>query len=52
MQVAKDVELLVTGQVERYEWHFFTSPVTGKIGPTEALFELLDQNGIKVMFHP
>lgn len=51
-QVAKDVELMVTGQVDSVSWVFFKSPVTGKIGPSEGLYQLLIQNGISVFFVP
>lgn len=50
--MAKDVELMVTGQVDSVSWVFFKSPVTGKIGPSEGLYQLLIQNGISVFFVP
>jgi RHS repeat-associated protein len=50
-QVAKDLELLRTGQVEAVYWHFYRSPVTGKIGPSNPLQRALGAAGIKVIVH-
>ena len=50
-QVAKDVELIHSGQVDGAVWHFFRSPVTGEIGPSAPLYQLLDQNGIGIVIH-
>jgi RHS repeat-associated protein len=48
IQVAKDVELLFTGQVDSVSWVFFPSPITGLFGPSGPLYNLLIQNGISV----
>jgi RHS repeat-associated protein len=50
-QIAKDVELLQSGQVLGVEWHFFRSPVTNAIGPSGPLSKWLMQNGIRVIIH-
>jgi hypothetical protein len=50
LQVSKDVELLVTGQVNSYSWVFFQSPITGAGGPSGPLYNLLIQNGIYVYY--
>jgi hypothetical protein len=53
-QVAKDVELrrLQPGRVRDVEWHFATSPSTGRVGPTPALERLLRKNHIKIVYDP
>jgi hypothetical protein len=50
-QIAKDAELLGTGQVSGVTWHFFQSPVTGLSGPSGPLLEALEQAGIDVEIH-
>ena len=50
-QIVKDVELVNTGQVNSVTWHFFTSPVTGKGGPSGPLFDALQKAGINVNIH-
>jgi len=50
-QVAKDVELIHNGDIDGAVWHFFRSPVTGEIGPSGPLYQLLDQNGIGIVIH-
>ena len=49
LQVAKDSELLQSGQVTEVIWHFYQSPVTGEIGASQPLLDLLDQKGIKYL---
>jgi RHS repeat-associated protein len=50
-QIAKDVELLNSGDVNGVTWHFFESPVTGLKGPSAPLVKLLQDNGINVIIH-
>jgi len=50
-QIGKDAELLGTRQVEGYTWHFFQSPVTGRIGPSGPLQQALENAGIGVEVH-
>ncbi len=50
-QIAKDVELIKKEQVAGVTWHFFTSPVTGRGGPSKPLEELLRKSGIKIERH-
>lgn len=50
LQVAKDVELMITGMVDSASWVFFPSPITGVGGPSGPLFDLLTQNGISVYY--
>lgn len=47
----KDVELIRTGRINSSTWHFFSSPVSGSIGPSAPLGELLQKNGIGVVIH-
>ena len=35
------------GDIEGAHWHFFRSGVTGKIGPSAPLRNLLEEHGIK-----
>jgi hypothetical protein len=51
-QIAKDVELINSGQIQGSTWHFFQSPVTGMGGPSQPLLNALQQNGINVIIHP
>jgi RHS repeat-associated protein len=51
LQISKDAELMGTGAVDDVVWHFFRSPITGKMGPSQPLFEALLRNGIKVIKH-
>ena len=47
MQIAKDTELMATGQVKEVKWVFFESPVTGKAGASQPLLDALKKAGIK-----
>ena len=51
LQIEKDAELLNSGRVAGYEWHFFQSPVTGRLGPSQPLLNELQRNGINVILH-
>lgn len=50
-QIAKDVELMNTGQVNGVTWHFFQSPATGVGGPSQPLLNMLRQSGIGIINH-
>jgi RHS repeat-associated protein len=50
-QVAKDAELIATREIEGAVWHFFTSPVTGKGGPSGPLARELGKAGIQIIIH-
>ena len=50
-QAAKDLYLLDQGIVKRVEWHFYKSPVTGKIGPSLPLLQRLSTKGIHIVIH-
>ena len=52
IQIAKDVELLYEGEVKGVVWHFYRSPLNGKIGPTEPLRDMLIQNLFGLEMHP
>ena len=45
-ELARDVKLLRSGQVDRVQWEFSRSGVTGKSGPTGPLKQKLDKFGI------
>lgn len=49
LQISKDAELLNAGRVNGVDWHFFQSPVTGVGGPSQPLFNALQQNGFNVI---
>lgn len=38
-------------EVTKAVWDFYPSPVTGKVGPTRGLRELLEEYGIKIKIH-
>jgi len=48
-ELARDIKLLRSGQVEAVEWHFFPSPTTGLSGPTGPLRAKLIQFGITIV---
>ena len=51
-QIIKDAFLLQNNPaVQAVEWHFFRSPVTGKVGPSRPLFDFLIENGFKAIIH-
>lgn len=47
-QINKDVNLLNSGTVQSVEWHFYPSPITGQVGPTGPLEQMLKQNNIGI----
>lgn len=51
IQVMKDAWLLGTYKVDRVVWHFFRSEITGKIGATQNLMDLLTRYGIEYIIH-
>jgi len=52
-QIKKDIEILQTVKkgVVNYEWHFFRSSITGKIGADVRLIQLLESGGIRIVIH-
>ncbi len=50
-QIAKDTELLQTGNVQGVTWNFFTSPVTGRGGPSGPLYNALQNAGFGVVIN-
>ena len=52
LQIAKDIELIRTGQISGCIWHFFRSPQTGRVGPSAPLLQKLQQAGIHIQIYP
>ncbi|HEU4730906.1 MAG TPA: SpvB/TcaC N-terminal domain-containing protein [Kofleriaceae bacterium] len=50
-QIAKDAELMATGQIKGATWHFFESPVTKLGGPSGPLRQALEAAGIGIVVH-
>jgi RHS repeat-associated protein len=50
-QIAKDAELIQSGQIQGAAWHFFQSPLTGLGGPSGPLANALRQAGIQIIIH-
>ncbi|HET7505672.1 MAG TPA: SpvB/TcaC N-terminal domain-containing protein [Kofleriaceae bacterium] len=50
-QIAKDTELMATKQIQGATWHFFKSPVTGRVGPSGPLRQALEKAGIGIVIH-
>jgi filamentous hemagglutinin len=50
-QILKDAELLREGHFQTYTWHFYRSPVTGKIGPNPDVAAALTRVGIRIELH-
>ncbi len=49
-EIERDAQLVDEGI--QVEWHFFRSPITQKIGPSQRLRDELEGAGIKVFEHP
>ncbi|MDP3230428.1 MAG: hypothetical protein Q8N13_20990, partial [Acidovorax sp.] len=47
-ELARDIKLLRSGQIDAVEWHFFPSPTTGFGGPTGPLRAKLNKFGIPI----
>ena len=50
-QIRKDAELISSGDIEGARWHFFTSGVTGKVGPSQPLIDYLQEYNIPITIH-
>jgi RHS repeat-associated protein len=48
-ELARDIKLLRSGQVDAVQWHFSPSPTTGLGGPTGPLRAKLDKFGIPIV---
>ncbi|CAG9001008.1 MAG: hypothetical protein CENE_03016 [Candidatus Celerinatantimonas neptuna] len=48
-ELARDVKMLRSGQVDRVQWEFSRSGVTGKSGPTGPLRQKLEKFGIDIV---
>ena len=48
-QIIKDVELRRLGKIDEIVWRFFKSDATKLSGPSKDVFDLLKENGIKVL---
>jgi hypothetical protein len=46
-----DQALRADGKVQSVEWHFFVSPLTGRVGPSPTLLEALTEAGIPFHIH-
>lgn len=49
-ELARDVKMLRSGQVDRVVWEFSESAKTGRVGPTPALREKLEKFGIEIKY--
>ncbi|HEI2620398.1 TPA: RHS repeat protein [Escherichia coli] len=49
-EVARDIKILRSEQLDQIEWVFTRSPTTGKIGPTKPLEDLLNKHGIPIIY--
>ena len=50
-QLARDMKLIRSNQLQKVRWEFFRSRVTGECGPTGPLLEKLNKLGIEVVIH-
>lgn len=48
-ELARDIKMLRSGQVDAVQWHFSPSPTTGLGGPTGPLRAKLDEFGIPIV---
>ena len=51
MQILKDAWLLENGKVDKVVWVFTESTITGRVGATQSVFDLLNQYGIQYVVH-
>jgi len=51
LQIRKDAELLSNKKFDCVVWHFFRSPVTGKVGASAPLLKELERNNINYIIH-
>lgn len=51
-QIGKDWYLMRAGKVESVVWHFYRSPITGRIGISGRLRDALEAAGIIIQIHP
>ena len=51
IQIEKDAWLLKQRRVDEVVWHFYRSDITGKIGASKPLLELLEKNGITYIIY-
>ena len=49
-QIEKDYFLMGSERLN-VEWHFYKSPITGRVGPSKVLAELLRSKNIGVKIH-
>ena len=49
-EVARDIMILRSEQLDQIEWVFTRSSTTGKIGPTKPLEDLLNKHGIPIIY--
>lgn len=50
-QIRSDAFLIKTGQIEGARWDFFTSSVSGTIGPSQPVVDLLNELQIPYSIH-
>ena len=50
-QIAKDAELIGNVSIKGSVWHFFRSPIIGKIGAFKPLLQELQKHNIKYILH-
>ena len=48
-ELARDIKMLRSGQVDSVEWHFSSSPTTGRSGPTAPLRTKLEKFEILIV---
>ncbi len=48
-ELARDIKMIRSGQVDAVEWHFSLSPTTGLGGPTGPLRSVLEKFGIPII---
>ena len=51
MQILKDGWLLQNGMVDEVVWVFTESSISGTVGATQSVFDLLSQYGIHYVVH-
>jgi hypothetical protein len=50
-QAQRDVALVRAKEVRLIKWHFYISPISGKVGPSPKILDLLDSLDIPYYVH-
>ncbi len=50
-QILSDAHLIKNNSIKGAHWHFYPSAITGQLGPSRPVLDLLDEHGIRYTIH-